>query len=148
MEGSEHYDIVKAKMAFMSINNANYKIVSNLFHSQAIISRKYADNNSYPEKSVGEDSDYERNARVGSFEVDPFYWYIYRWGLNIHHLSGVSDEKESWERSLTFDAYQGMVGEIEIKPEFTEDHWGNVMEFFQKKRPEYVRAWERKLSGK
>jgi len=146
IETNAQYDIVKARMAFMSIHNSDYKIVSNLFHSQAIISRKYIDSNSYAKKSVGEDVDYERNARVGSFPVDPFYWYVYRWGLNIHHLSGIADEKKSWEKSLEFEPYTQLNGEIEIKPEFLEDHWGNVISLFEEKKPEYALAWEKKLS--
>jgi len=147
-QNKSQYDIIKGQMALMSINNGNYKIVSNLFHSQAIITRKYVDDNLYSVKSVGEDVDYERNARVGSFALDPFYFYIYRWGLNIHHLSGIADDKASWEKSLTFEAYQGMTGEIEIKPEFQQDHWENVIKMFEEKKPEYAQKWKRRLSEK
>jgi len=146
MQLKSHTEIAKAQMALMSVNDSKYMVVNNLFHSQAIISRKYVDNHSYPEKSVGEDMDYERNSIMTSISVAPFYWYVYRWGHNIHHLSGIVDEKASWERSLSFEAYQGMQGEIEIKPEFTKDHWGEVISMFQTKMPEYAEQWRKRMS--
>jgi len=145
MRVQKRYDIVKGQMALMSVDNSKYMIVNNLFHSQAMILRNYVDSHSYPDKSVGEDMDYERPGRVGSVPVAPFYWYIYRWGLNIHHLSGITDEQESWKRSLTFEPYTSVRGEIEINPEFTDDHWGNIINTFRQKKPSYAEAWKNRL---
>lgn len=148
MQTHKHCDIAKGQIALMSTNDANYMVVSNLFHSQGIISKQYAEEHSYANLSVGEDSDYERKARVTSLPVAPFYWYVYRWGHNIHHLSGISDEKKSWERSLNFDTYNELNGEIIIKPEFQKDHWQSIINFFSSKQPSYALEWEKRLSKK
>ena len=118
------YDIVKAKCALMSVNNSNYVIANNLFHSQSCITKKYMDKTNYPNKSVGEDIDFEKDAKIYSGEIKPFL--IYRWGLNIHHLSGIPDEKKSWEKSLHFPSYQQLKGRILINPVFKKNYWKDV----------------------
>ena len=148
MKSNKSLDIIKGQMALMSVHDTNYKIVNNLFHSQAIITKEYVNKTTYLDISVGEDAAYERNARIGSFPIDPLYWYVYRWGLNIHHLSGITDDKRSWARSLEFEPYTKLNGEIEIKPEFQQDHWENIIKCFEAKRPNYASEWENKLSEK
>jgi len=118
------YDIVKARSAVMSVNNGQYKVVQNLFHSQACITNDYMSRTRYPDVSVGEDIAFETGARVGSFDIKPIY--VYRWGLNIHHLSGIADQKQSWDRSLTFEPYTRLKGRIVIKPEFQKDYWKEI----------------------
>jgi glycosyltransferase involved in cell wall biosynthesis len=136
-ENEGRYSIVKSKFAVMSVNNKDYKIVQNLFHSQACITRQYMLSHSYPNKSVGEDIGFESNARVGSFSVNP--WYLYRWGncglsSGIHHLSGISDGEKSWRKSLVFEAYVEINGKVEIKPLFKRDYWSEIDEFLIKNR--------------
>ena len=142
------FDIVKAQFALMSVNNSNYKIVSNLFHSQSIISKKYMNNTEFPNKSVGEDIDFESGARVGSFNVDPLYWYVYRWGQNIHHLSGISDDRLSWEKSIYFEPYNEIQGEVVIKPEFQQDYWKDIENFLGSKNEEWAKIWNKKIKNK
>jgi len=146
MEEKAHVDIVKSKYALMSIDNSNYKVVVNLFHSQSCISRKYVEATKYSLISVGEDMDYERGAIIESVETNPLVFLNYRWGLNIHHLSGIADEKQSWKRSLTFKAYQGMEGEIEVSPEFQKDYWQDISAFWHTKSREYGNVWDKKIS--
>ena len=145
LEANNHHDIVKSQYALMSINNKNYKIVSNLFHSQACITREYMDSHFYPDKSVGEDADFERDARIGSFDLSPYFWYIYRWGLDVHHLSGIRNDKESWEKSLYFEPYTKIQGEIIIKPEFQNDYWKDVGDFFETRSLKYAEDWRKKI---
>lgn len=144
----KHIDIIKSQYALMSINNQNYKFVNNLFHSQACISRKYIDENRYPNKSVGEDIEFESNAHIESIKTNPFVFYIYRWGLNIHHLSGVSDEKESWDKSLHFESYTQIKGEVLISPVFQQDYWGDIEGFMSLKNPDFAQKWHSKINGK
>jgi hypothetical protein len=123
------YDIVKAKYAYMSTNNTNYQITSNLYHSQACITKTYMNTHRYPDKSVGEDADFEKGAIVFSGDIKPFY--VYRWGncgLNegIHHLSGIADDKASWERSLSWKSYNDLKGTIWVKAEFQKDYWKEI----------------------
>jgi hypothetical protein len=121
--------ICKPKTAYMSTHNKNYAIVSNLFHSQACITRKYMEENQYTSISVGEDIDFERNARVESIDPFPMLWYVYRWGLNLHHLSGIGNEKDSWEKSLQFKSYNDIKGDVEVLPKFGRDYWKDIGAF-------------------
>lgn len=143
MKSRDNYDIIKTRSAFMSIHNKDYKIVSNLFHSQSIITREYFEKNRYPDKSVGEDIDFESKARVGSIDVIP--WYVYRWGLNIHHLSGISDEKQSWEKSLKFEPYKKLIGMITVNPEFQNDYWQDISIFLRKNNVGWGKQWDKLL---
>ena len=142
---NNNYDIVKGKTALTSTHNKNYKLVSNLFHSQSIITREYVDSHSYLNKSVGEDVDYEMSAKIGSIIVDPFYFLVYRWGLGIHHLSGISNDKLSWEKSLSFEPYTQLKGEIVVKPEFTRNHWADIIDMFSLNKPEYADQWKQRF---
>jgi len=135
VKNMDNCDIVKANKAIITTHNASPQIAQNLFHSQACVTKEYMDRCKYPKKSVGEDIDFENGANVKSIDVLPFY--VYRWGLNIHHLSGIADDKKSWERSLTY--YENKSGVTIIKPEFTEDHWGKIGKFLKNK------DWEEKM---
>lgn len=144
MEKYPFFDIIKAKEALTSTHNKDYKIVSNLFHSQAMITKKYMENNQYPNITVGEDREFERGARVNIINIFPSFWYIYRWGLNVHHVSGIADDKKSWEKSLTFSPYQ-MQGRIEIKPIFKRNYWRDVGLSLGQINPIWAKDWEKKL---
>jgi len=144
MQQNPNYDIIKAREAFMSVDNKNYKVVSNVFHSQAIISKKYMTQNQYPFKSIGEDTDFEKNANIGSRVMFPSFWYIYRWGLGIHHVSGIEGEKKSWQKSLTFAPYQ-IKGRIEVKAEFKNNYWADISREFEKINPQWRKEWEKKI---
>lgn len=118
------YDIIKAKDAIISVDNLNYKKANNLFHSQAIIKKEYIDKTEYPSISVAEDIEFEKNAKIKSVDIFPRFWYVYRWGLNTHHVSGLSNEKESWKRSIEF--YKNMKGDFVISPEFKNNYWEEI----------------------
>jgi len=128
-------DIIKAQHAIMSVNNDGYVITSNLFHSQACITRNFMNKKNYLNKSVGEDIDFENGAKIKSISVRPFY--IYRWGGNVHHLSGIADDKKSWARSLTFEPYSKIKGEVLIKSEFQNDYWKVVNTLLDKEGIKY-----------
>jgi len=136
-------DIVKAKKAIMSTNNKDYQIVENLFHSQAIISREYMDKNSYPAKSVGEDIDFESGANVVSYDVVPIY--VYRWGNGVHHLSGLSHDKMSWDRSLEFEPYKQIDGYTRIIPELRKSYWREIWTFLCSSGNSYCSQWLEKM---
>jgi len=145
--GSSH-DIVKAKYALMSINNKNYMMVNNLFHSQACIAKKYMQKTFYPnDKSVGEDMDFEKKAMIDSPDLTPKFLYVYRWGQNIHHLSGITDNKKTWEKSLSFEPYKSYSGEVIIKPEFQNNYWLDIGYFLSKMSEKNGREWEEEIKN-
>ena len=142
------YDIVKANDAVISVNNSDYQIVNNLFHSQAIVTREYMERTKYPEISVGEDSVFEKAAKIYNVQMFPWFWYVYRWGLNIHHVSGLSDEKKSWAKSLTFKSYQEVKGDVIVKPEFQHDYWEHIKDYVNAINPNLGRLWYEKINRK
>jgi len=140
-------DIVKQKYALMSVNNCNYKLVRNLFHSQACITKEYINKTQYIHKSVGEDIEFEKNARIHSIDIRPFVAYIYRWGgKNIHHLSGIADEKRSWiigkEKALKECSGKK---EIIIKPQFYNNYWKDIEQFWFGVNKEYAKMWKNQI---
>ena len=135
MEENKDIDIVKPTYALMSTNNTNYSIVKNLFHSQACVRGSCMLNKDYPLISVGEDAKFEEGLKLQSIDIRPGFWYVYRWGncgINggIHHLSGIANEKESWEKSLNFIPYKGLQGKIIIRPSMHHDYWSEISKKF------------------
>jgi len=145
MESHKGYDIGKAINAIISTNNVDYKVANNLFHSQAIITKEYMNKTSYPNISVGEDREFEKNAKILNIDVGFFSHYIYRWG-NTHHVSGLRDEKESWNKSINY--YKDITGEIILKPRFQRDYWKEVRDYLVKINPDYGTIWDKKIEGK
>lgn len=144
MKRDPQYDMVKARNAFLSVDNKNYVVANNLFHSQAMISKKYMQNKQYPNKSTGEDIGFETGSRINSVSIFPSFWYVYRWGLGIHHVSGISDDKKTWEKSLTFEPYK-MSGKVEVKAEFKHNYWKDLANVFEKINPSWAIEWEKKM---
>jgi glycosyltransferase involved in cell wall biosynthesis len=148
-EENKYVDIVKSKYAFMSINNKNYKVVTNLFHSQACISKEYMDKTQYPHKSVGEDMEFERGAKVESIDTEALLFYVYRWGGNsIHHLSGILDEKKSWDMAFTKASEDGLKGEIILNPHLEMNYWEDILLFWENKNIQYADMWEKEILRK
>lgn len=86
----------------------------------ACITKEYWLNNLFPnDKSCGEDADFVRGAKV-SFIHDETTTFHYRWGLDIHHISGMgSDGVESYG----IVSARTPIGEtriIELKPAIPE----------------------------
>jgi glycosyltransferase involved in cell wall biosynthesis len=119
------YDIVKAKYSYVSVDNKDYRLSNHsLFHSQACITKDYMKKTKYPNITTGEDLAFEEKAKVYWAEVAP--WYIYRWGLNIHHASGLQDQRQAWDRTLTWESYQKLKGNIVLKPQLRHDYWKEI----------------------
>jgi len=119
---SPDYDIIKPKDAFVSVDNVTYKVATNRFHAQAIVTRKYMQNNDYPLQSIGEDKVFEDKAKMLYVEIYPSIWSIFRWGMNTYHISSIADDKESWKRARN----DILKGDILIKAEFQKDYWEDI----------------------
>lgn len=155
MRQNPSVDIVKADSAIMSIDNKRYSINQNLFHSQACIRQSpmvierigyvYSPKKWYADKSVGEDIEFENRFDVKSFDVSPYFWYVYRWGMGVHHLSGISDDKKSWKRSLNFPGYKKLEGTIKVKPGFKHDYWGEISGFLGQQHKRWKELWDARL---
>jgi len=135
-------DIVKANSAIISTHNKDHYISSNLFHSQACIRKSY--NKRYLDMSTGEDIEYEKGAKIKSFPVEPLFWYVYRWGNGVHHVSGIQDNKLTWEKSLNWPTYQ-IQGDLVLNPRFYKDYWKDIEKFLLTKNKEWAKIWYKKI---
>jgi len=146
---NKHIDIVKSEQALMSVDNKNYRVVNNLFHSQACVSKKYMDENQYPHKSVGEDMEFEHGAKILSIHITPLLFYVYRWGgKGIHHLSGISDEKKSWDMASIKAEKDGLNGDVILHPHLEQDYWQDILNFWKSRNSEYGDIWEKEIIKK
>jgi len=96
---NNHYDIVFNKIAHYSVHNENISdIIQQVAFNGSSIKREYYLNNSFPiEVSCGEDQEFIKNAKILGIEYEEPTFH-YRWGLNIHHISGMGgDGKESYQ---------------------------------------------------
>lgn len=75
----------------------------------------------------------------------PLLWYVYRWGLGIHHLSGISNEQYSWEKSLDFEPYTNISGNIQIEPKFQHDYLNDIENFIKSKSKLDIKCWRNKI---
>lgn len=138
------YDIIKAKTAFISIEDKTYKIAQNHFHSQACIRKEYMEKTMYPGKNNGEDRVFEKSgANVGIIDVFPSFWAVLRYGMNTQHISGIADEKLAWE---TIGKLSTNKGRILIKPRFHHDYWEDMRKVLNDINGFWGEEWMIKIS--
>lgn len=137
-------DCVKTNITLSSTDNKNYSICGNNFEGSTCFRTKFLKKYDYDiSKSVTMDLDLEKKGKIACINPTPNFWYIYRWGLNTHHLSGISNEKQTWERSLTFDSFTKLKGEILIKPEFKDFYWEDIAIYLGKSNVKWKAEWEK-----
>lgn len=101
LESHDSYNAVNPISSIYSIHNADYAIVTGNLEGQACFHSSHFESARYPtDKSVEMDLAFQSTAALARPDVKPHYWYIYRWGLNVWHLSGRGeDSKEVWEEA-------------------------------------------------
>ena len=62
-------------------------------------------------------------------------------------MSGISNEKESWSRSLTWESYKGMSGEIIVKPELKNNYWEDIRKFLINANIVWAKEWKEKIKN-
>lgn len=130
MEANSDLDCVKTRISLTSTDNTKYQICGNNFEGSTCYRGDFLSEQTYnANESVTMDIHLENIAKSKGIDVTPLFWYIYRWGLNTHHLSGISDEKETWKKSLTFKQFTDIKGDIVIEPKYTRNHWEDVAKF-------------------
>jgi len=144
IQRNPQYDILKAKNAFISIDNITYKVATNRFHAQAIVTKEYMQKTAYPSKSVGEDNVFERTANVGYIDIFPSFWAILRWGMDIYHISCIQSE-QTWQNVLEYEKYNKLKGEVVVKPEFQKDYWAEMKSVLEKINMCLGKEWYKKI---
>lgn len=132
------YDMLKPSMSLVSVNNANYEIRSNVFHSATCVKASTYRRIKYRNMSVGEDLAFESEATKTHYNPGCLVWYIYRWG-NTNHISGLSDTERAWEIGADRNAH--IQGDIEITPTYHQNYWQDIYNYYQHLNHQFAKVW-------
>lgn len=125
----------KPTAAWVSVHNRDYTIAGNVFHNQiAMPKQTIARVGGYPDMNSGEDIDFEKGIprdRWLHFPARPHeLLYVYRWGNNVTHISGLGMDRPgkptAWDRVA--ELTRGRKGGGLIKPGFDRDYWQDLAE--------------------
>lgn len=130
------YDAINPRKAIVSTDNTNYVIGVNTFHSQSCFTKKFVDSHTFANANFGIDVAYENMANSRKIEIEPYFWYIYRWG-NTEHLSGIPRE-DNWYLLSDYKRY----GEIELTPTLYRDYWLDVAYLYYAQYRQYYEGWK------
>lgn len=132
----DNIDVVKGSLALVSMDNRDYSVGGNLFHSQSCFTADYFLNKPFIEGSFGVDCDFEQGARSVFIDPSPLHWYIYRWG-NCAHLSGTGDSPNVWEAATDLS----LKGRIKLRPQYHRNYWLDILKFYQGQGIDY-QTWQ------
>jgi glycosyltransferase involved in cell wall biosynthesis len=133
LEANTDYDGVKSTEAIYTLDNGAHQFVTSVFHSQSCFRRSFFDRVRYEEGlSCGEDWRLEVQAAIAKLDLRPLYWLIYRWGLDIYHISGRGEEDHSdnWQAAERHAETLGLYDEI-LMPRLHHPYWGDVDGFLK-----------------
>jgi hypothetical protein len=120
--------------AWTSVHNRDYEVREYGSHNQTCYRRAAFDHaRGYTEMNTGEDRDFD--TRIPG---DRWIWfqnavnelfYVYRWGMDVHHISGLGFDQPgrptSWEQIAQLTA--GKPGGGVITPGFDRDYWQDLV---------------------
>lgn len=124
-------DAVNSLWALGSTDNKDYYISSNNFEGSTCFRSSYVKEREYNEnKNITMDMDMQANANVIRNDCNPLFWYIYRWGLDLWHLSGcgTEDSKDNWINGLLYSKTD--LGNT-IKNIYLNSLWNDVDQFLK-----------------
>lgn len=136
-ERGEIYDVVKGKLALFSLDNKDYSIGGNLYHSQSCFTAEFFHRTKFLEASFGIDCEFESQARAYWHDPSPLHWYVYRWG-NCGHLSGHGDHPQAWAKSVDLK----LKGEIRLNPQYHQNYWQDIYQFYIGNNTEHAGKWK------
>lgn len=144
--------VFKPMSAWTSTDNRNYAVVQNLFHNQIAMRRvAFERAGGYTAMNSGEDIDFETR-------IPPERWvhypariheliYVYRWGNNITHISGLGTDRPgratAWDR---VEEYNRDVKGGVISPGFDRDYWQDLIDATQGIAPAEAALLEERLA--
>lgn len=138
LEAHNNYDAVKTIKAIASENNEKYHIAFNAFEGSACWRSEFLRKHKYNESlSVRMDLEMENQANVAAMDPTPDFWYVYRWGCGVFHLSGAGEDTfENWERAGTVknDSQILQIG-------YDNDYWADITNFIANNHPEMLERW-------
>ena len=146
LENNPEVDVVNPISALMSVHNDNHTIVQNNLEGQFCIRRNWFENHTYPEfNNLTDQLVFIEGANYQRPNVDPLFWYIYRWGMNnIYHISG-SLVQDNWERAR-LHADKHSIPDFEVKTSSLATYWLDATKFLRSIRTaKELEEWEKRI---
>ncbi len=125
--------VFRPTRAWVSFFNRDYEVKEYQSHPSTAYRRAAFDQaGGYTEMNTGEDADFDTRIQRDRWisyraPVHDLY-YVYRWGIDVHHISGLgfdqSGQPTKWERIAQLTA--GKPGGGVITPGFDRDYWQDL----------------------
>lgn len=140
LEENQEYDAVNSKIAITSTDNTINGVSGNNFEGATCFRRSFLDKHEYrDDMNVTMDLEMQKHAHLLRVDPGPLYWYVYRWGLGVWHLSGSgSDCNENWNNGLVHCRTD--LGTT-IVPQYFQNHWSIITGWMKLNRPTEFEQW-------
>jgi len=119
------FEIYRASGMYFFVNNAYERINSNVNNGN-VYTKEYLDRITFPDKSIGEDSDitFSNNATIYESELTPTM--CYRWGMNTLHVSGMGEVTNKQVQDQADAVLSNDVGDIQLNPQFLSNYYEQI----------------------
>lgn len=127
------YEIYRSKgMYFFSENK--FEGESSNVNNGNIYTRAYLDRITFPNTSIGEDSDITFNHNATVYISKLYHTMIYRWGMNTLHVSGMGQQPNEIILAQADRVLNNTKGIIELHPKFLNDYYTVILDYEEKRR--------------
>lgn len=126
LEANPTVDIYKPHHAISLVDNQFSAISANYYEASAVIRATYGATHTYNKNiSVRMDLEFMQDAKIYAPLETDCWSYIYRWGMHIHHLSGLPDTPDNW--SSAFERVKVVPDAVDLVPQFYANHWKTIL---------------------
>jgi len=143
------YDGVKNSRVIYSLNDEFCGIPDTGYYEPTVCYRKeFLDKHEYCKENVTMDLHMEQFAKLYVLDPSPFFWYVYRWGLGVWHISGrgADNSKENYDEFLR---HARIPNELitTIEPRYNTDLWTNCTNYLSTELSDQdFQAWKEVIS--
>lgn len=120
------HDIYRSSQHYFFIDNKFNKLSSNVNNGN-VYTRKYFDRIEWPCSKSGEDGNltFSHGGKIYTSKKRPTM--LYRWGMNIHHVSGLGVQTNAETLANTDKRIKKMEeGIIKLQPKFLNDYYSQL----------------------
>ena len=119
------FEIYRSHGMYFFVNNTYERINSNINNGN-VYSKSFLDRITFPDKSIGEDSDitFGNNASIYESKTDPTM--CYRWGMNTFHISGLGEQSSDVILAHADMVLSNKTGVIELHPQFLSNYYEQI----------------------
>jgi len=103
LKENKYLDAVNGMWAINTVDNSDTGYSCNNFEGNTCFRAQFLKDHSYNEfKNIEMDLEMQSNGNILRYDTRPLFWYVYRWGLGVWHLSGCGTEEslDNWENGL------------------------------------------------